>query len=128
LLKGAPQSPEPAATQTDPLGRENPSGTVFGFLQEAQSGNYRAAADYLQMSAAAAFRKARARRKLKVLMDRAFVGNMRQISTRQKATRSSGASTHRQLARCKRRSRRPRGTGPRNRPQRRQDRLFSSET
>jgi len=35
LLKGAPQSPEPAATQTDPLGRENPSGTVFGFLQEA---------------------------------------------------------------------------------------------
>ena len=30
LLKGAPQSPEPATAQTDPLGRETPSGTING--------------------------------------------------------------------------------------------------
>ena len=41
-----------SSNSTDPLGRETPSGTVLGFLQAAQSGNYQAAADYLQMSAA----------------------------------------------------------------------------
>jgi MscS family membrane protein len=91
LLKGAPQSPEPAAAQTDPLGRETPSGTVFGFLQEAQSGNYRAAADYLQMSAARRVSQGpELARKLKVLMDRAFVGNMRRISTRPEGSPESG--------------------------------------
>ena len=37
---------------SDPLGRDTPYGTVFGFLQTAQSGNYSTAAQYLQMSAA----------------------------------------------------------------------------
>jgi len=37
---------------SDPLGRTTPSGTVLGFLQAAQSGNYSIAAQYLQMSAA----------------------------------------------------------------------------
>ena len=36
----------------DPLGRNTPSGTLYGFLQAAQSGNYSIAAQYLQMSAA----------------------------------------------------------------------------
>jgi MscS family membrane protein len=92
LLKGgSSQSPEPAATQTDPLGRETPSGTVFGFLQVAQSGNYRAAADYLQMSAARRVSQGPAlASKLKVLMDRAFVGNMRRISTRPEGNPESG--------------------------------------
>jgi MscS family membrane protein len=80
LLKTGPQPPNSAAA--DPLGRNTPSGTVLGFLQAAQSGNYRAAADYLQMSAV--------RRqslgpelasKLKLLMDRAYVGSVRRIST-----------------------------------------------
>ena len=39
-------------TPVDPLGRTTPSGTVLGFLQAAQSGNYSIAAQYLQMSAA----------------------------------------------------------------------------
>src|SRR5271154_897530 len=50
------QSPAPASasstTPADSLGRETPYGTVFGFLQAAQSGNYSIAAQYLQMSAA----------------------------------------------------------------------------
>jgi MscS family membrane protein len=40
------------STAADPLGRTTPSGSVLGFLQAAQSGNYSIAAQYLQMSAA----------------------------------------------------------------------------
>jgi hypothetical protein len=74
LLKGGSQSPEPATASADPLGRENPSGTVFGFLQVTQAGNYRAAADYLQMSAVRRQSQGpELARKLNVLMDRDFV-------------------------------------------------------
>jgi len=91
LLKGGGQSPEPATAAADPLGRETPSGTVFGFLQLAQAGNYRAAADYLQMSAARRQSQGpELASKLKVLMDRAFVGNMRRISTRPEGSPDSG--------------------------------------
>lgn len=50
--------PSPSTTTTtstspsDPLGRTTPSGSVLGFLQAAQSGNFSIAAQYLQMSAA----------------------------------------------------------------------------
>jgi MscS family membrane protein len=67
----------------DQLGRDTPSGTVLGFLQAAQNGNYKAAADYLQMSAARRQSQgADTAEKLKVLMDRAFVGSLRRLSTR----------------------------------------------
>src|ERR1035438_9738441 len=91
LLKPGTQTPAPASA--DPLGRDTPSGTVLGFLQAAQDGNEKIAADYLQMSAA--------RRqslgpdtaaKLKVLMDRAFVGSIRRISTRPDGSLESGTS------------------------------------
>jgi MscS family membrane protein len=81
LLKPGSQPPAPASASADPLGRDTPSGSVLGFLQAAQDGDERAAADYLQMSAA--------RRqsegpdmvgKLKVLMDSAFVGNLRRFA------------------------------------------------
>jgi MscS family membrane protein len=81
LLSGA-QTHAPASAPTDPLGRTTPSGTVVGFLQAEQNGNDKAAADYLQMSAAR--RQAQGgdvAHKLKVLMDRAFVGRMSRIST-----------------------------------------------
>src|ERR1700733_2762977 len=82
LLK--PTAPStPASSSSDPLGRTTPSGTVLGFLQVAQDGNERVAADYLQMSAAR--RQSQGPEmagKLKVLMDRAFVGSIRRISTR----------------------------------------------
>ncbi len=92
LLQGASQSTGPAApASTDPLGRDTPSGTVLGFLQVAQAGNYRAAADYLQMSAVR--RQSQGpdlASKLKVLMDRAFTGNMRRLSTRPEGSPDSG--------------------------------------
>lgn len=79
LQKGAPAATH---TSTDQLGRETPSGTVVGFLQTAQAGNYQAAANYLQMSNVR--RQSQGpdlAEKLKVLMDRAFVGSLRRLST-----------------------------------------------
>lgn len=81
LLTGANAKSASAAT-ADQLGRSNPAGTVLGFLQTAQSGNYQAAADYLQMSTARRQSQgADLATKLKVLMDRAFVGKLSRIST-----------------------------------------------
>ena len=92
LLKGAQTKPASAA-QADPLGRETPSGTVVGFLQAAQLGNYKAAADYLQMSAARRQSQGPAvAGKLKVLMDRAFVGSLRKISSNPDGSPESGTS------------------------------------
>jgi MscS family membrane protein len=83
LLGGTSPAQEPAAPPSDSLGRETPSGTVLGFLQAAQAGNYKIAADYLQISAV--HRQSRGPElasQLKVLMDRAFVGSLRRLSTR----------------------------------------------
>ena len=84
-------TPAPSSPSTDSLGRNTPSGTVFGFLQAAQDGNERAAADYLQLSAAR--RQSQGPElagKLKVLMDSAFVGSLRRISTRPEGDLDSG--------------------------------------
>ncbi|MBZ5655026.1 MAG: mechanosensitive ion channel family protein [Acidobacteriia bacterium] len=82
LTNPAAPNPVPVAS-TDPLGRDTPSGTVLGFLQVAQAGNYKLAADYLQMSAARRQSQGpELASQLKVLMDRAFVGNLRRLSTR----------------------------------------------
>jgi len=82
LLKSGTKPQAPSSASADPLGRETPSGTVLGFLKAAQDGNERAAADYLQMSAAR--RQSQGpdiAGKLKVLMDSAFVGSVQRIST-----------------------------------------------
>jgi MscS family membrane protein len=65
-------------TSTDPLGRDTPYGTVFGFLQAAQAGDYSIAAQYLQMSAARRQSEGDAlAMKLNVVMNRAFSGSLR---------------------------------------------------
>ncbi|HEX3570034.1 MAG TPA: hypothetical protein VHU44_04360, partial [Acidobacteriaceae bacterium] len=87
----------PANTSVDPLGRETPSGTVFGFLQAAQSGNYSTAAQYLQMTPARRQSEgAQMASKLKVVMDRAFTGNLREISTQPDGTAQEGVPMIRQ--------------------------------
>lgn len=69
-------------TGPDQLGRETPSGTVVGFLQVAQEGNFQAAADYLQISNVRRMSQGPdLAEKLKVLMDRAFVGSLRRLSS-----------------------------------------------
>jgi MscS family membrane protein len=83
LLKPGTQPQAPASASADPLGRQTPSGAVLGFLKAEQNGDERAAADYLQMSAAR--RQSQGpdmAGKLKVVMDRAFVGSLGRISTR----------------------------------------------
>ena len=83
LLQGrAVQTQGPTAASADQLGRDTPSGTVLGFLQTAQSGDYKTAADYLQMSAARRQSEGPEQaEKLKLLMDRAFVGQLRRLGT-----------------------------------------------
>ena len=41
--------PQPAPAP-DPLGRDTPNGTIYGFLHAVQTGNYTTAARYLQMT------------------------------------------------------------------------------
>jgi MscS family membrane protein len=65
-------------TSTDPLGRDTPYGTVFGFLQAAQAGDYSIAAQYLQMNAGRRQSEGDAlAMKLNVVMNRAFAGTLR---------------------------------------------------
>jgi MscS family membrane protein len=92
LLTGAPAQ-NASSTSADALGRDTPSGTVLGFLQTAQSGNFQAAADYLQMSTA--HRQAQGSdvaTKLKFLMDHAFVGGLGRISKSPEGNPDAGVS------------------------------------
>ena len=75
----------------DALGRTTPSGTLYGFLQAAQSGNYSTAAQYLQLPAAK--RQTQGEEiasKLKVVIDRSFFGDLRQISNQPEGTPQEG--------------------------------------
>jgi len=83
ILKAQTAPQETAPVSSDPLGRDTPSGTVLGFLKAAQDGNYKAAADYLQMTAA--HRQSQGSDladKLKQLMDRGFEGSIQRLSRR----------------------------------------------
>ncbi|MGB7600868.1 MAG: mechanosensitive ion channel family protein, partial [Candidatus Sulfotelmatobacter sp.] len=76
LLQSKPASA--SKTQADALGRETPYGTVFGFLEAAQSGNYAIAAQYLQMSSARRQTEGEAlAQKLQAVMNAAFAGNLK---------------------------------------------------
>src|SRR5580698_5127349 len=73
-----PPTPGTPAKSSDQLGRDTPYGTVFGFLQAAQQGDYSIAAEYLQMSPARRQSEGDAlAMKLKFAMDRAFSGSLR---------------------------------------------------
>lgn len=82
----APAQNEPEAGKdaaTDPLGRSTPHGTVFGFLQATQSGKYREATQYLQLSKNERARKGdQLAHQLHDLMDSAFVGRVGVVSDR----------------------------------------------
>ena len=90
--------PTEAATQpaTDPLGRDTPSGTIYGFLHAGQAGNYSIAAQYLQINAKRTGQGEELATKLKVVMDRAFAGNLRLISNRPEGTPQEGVPSDQQ--------------------------------
>ncbi len=71
----SPPAKAAANAPVDPLGRTTPSGTMLGFLQAAQAGDYGIAAQFLQMSPVR--RQSEGEQmatKLKVVLDRAFSG------------------------------------------------------
>jgi MscS family membrane protein len=77
ILQGSSATSAPAKT-SDQLGRDTPYGTVFGFLQAAQSRDYSIAAQYLQMTPARRQSEGDAlAEKLYVAMNSAFVGSLR---------------------------------------------------
>ncbi len=78
-------------TAADPLGRSTPSGTLYGFLQAAQSGNNSTAAQYLQMPPARRLAQGEdIASKLKVVIDRSFSGDLRRISNQAEGTPQDG--------------------------------------
>jgi len=79
LGKAAPAAP--ANSTSDPLNRDTPYGTLFGFLQAAQAQSYSTAADYLQVPAAKRHTAgADLASKLKAVMDTAFQGSLKKVS------------------------------------------------
>src|SRR5262245_49659901 len=76
---------------SDPLGRDTPHGTVFGFLQAAQSGKYEEASQYLRLSNRERTREGENfARQLQALMDGAFVGRVGAISERREGSVQAG--------------------------------------
>jgi MscS family membrane protein len=81
----------------DPLGRTTPSGTLYGFLQAAQAGNYSIAAQYLQLSAARRQTQGEdIASKLKLVIDRCFSGDLRRISNQAEGTPQEGMTLDQQ--------------------------------
>ncbi len=77
ILQGSSAASTPPKA-SDQLGRDTPYGTVYGFLQAAQSGDYSIAAQYLQMSPARRQSEGDAlTMKLNTAMNRAFSGSLR---------------------------------------------------
>jgi MscS family membrane protein len=82
-----PPAPGTASSKTpaDPLGRDTPYGTVFGFLEAAQSGNYsHRRAIPANECGAAPDRRRRIAQNLKFVMDNAYAGSLK----REHATRA----------------------------------------
>jgi MscS family membrane protein len=103
ILSSSPAEKSPATAThsavTDPLGRETPSGCIFGFLQAAQSGNYKAASKYLQLTVTERRTGgAELSEQLKVVMDHGFVGNLKRISTSPEGTLQDGLPLDREKA------------------------------
>lgn len=91
------ESVKEKAGPTDPLGRQTPNGTLFGFLQAMQGGDYPSAAQYLQMSPAR--RAAQGEQlaiELKALLDGAFVGSLKTISGNPEGSVQPGIASDRE--------------------------------
>lgn len=92
----APATPS-SKTPVDSLGRDTPYGTVFGFLEAAQSGKYGIADQYLQLSPARRqYEGESLARQLKAVMDSAFAGSLKNVSTRPEGTPQEGVPPDRQ--------------------------------
>jgi MscS family membrane protein len=96
LLQPATENNKTDSAPVDPLGRQTPNGTLFGFLQAVQAESYGKAALYLQMSPAR--RDALGEKlanELKAVLDRAFVGSLRSIGNNPEASGPAGVFSDR---------------------------------
>ena len=93
--KASPNSS--SKTPADSLGRETPYGTVFGFLEAAQSGRYAIAGQYLKMSAAQRQTQGETlAQQLKAVMDSSFSGSLKHVSPQPEGTPQEGVPADRQ--------------------------------
>lgn len=74
----------PPAAYADPYGRTTPRGTVVGFLQSAQAGNYEKAARYLEIHRGQ--NSEETARRLKYVLDNLLVTNLDRISNNPQGT------------------------------------------
>jgi MscS family membrane protein len=80
-----------AEEPSDPLGRSTPRGTVLGFLHAAKNGDYKQAADYLQLSNDEREEEGESiARQLHALVDHAFVGRVGPVSDHREGSTEAG--------------------------------------
>ena len=93
--KDIDQAQESSEKPNDPLGRSTPHGTVFGFLQTAQHGDFKQASQYLQLSNNERLtRGEKLSRRLHALMDNAFLGRVGAITDDVELKEIDRLSTH----------------------------------
>jgi MscS family membrane protein len=96
ILQSSNEAKPSDAAPVDPLGRQTPNGTLFGFLQAVQAENYSKAALYLQLSPARRDALgAKLATELKAVLDRAFVGSLKSISNNPDDSGPSGVFSDR---------------------------------
>jgi MscS family membrane protein len=97
ILQPAANTQPGPSTATDPLHRDSPNGTLFGFLQAVQSGDYPTAAQYLQLSPARRDTQGeKLGTELKTVLDRAFVGSLKSVSSNPLGTNQFGLPSDRE--------------------------------
>jgi MscS family membrane protein len=97
ILESPASASSSSKTPSDALGRDTPYGTVFGFLQAAQEGNYSIAAQYLQMSTSRRQTEGETvAQDLKEVMDRSYSGNLKNLSTQPEGVPQEGVPPGRQ--------------------------------
>lgn len=85
------EAQKPTSPPVDPLGRQTPNGTLYGFLQAVQSGKLDIATQYLQLSASRRQTQGpELARQLKTVLDRAFTGSLKSVSTNPEGTAQVG--------------------------------------
>jgi MscS family membrane protein len=92
-----PDSTQALPLAADPLGRETPSGTIFGFLRAAQLKDYKTAARYLQISASRRLTQGEElTSKLNILLNQGSVGVLLKVSSLPEGNAQEGVPPDRQ--------------------------------
>jgi MscS family membrane protein len=94
--QGGEKAGEAKQEAADPLGRNTPHGTLFGFLQAAQASKYKEATQYLQLSKMERASGENLVRQLHELMDDTFVGRIGAVSENEEGSPQAGVPQNRE--------------------------------